>query len=282
MAKFGFKLWVMATPLGYCIQFCPYADKDSILQEYENIGLLLSASVVVNLVRKLPVRQTSNYHIIMDNYFISPALLMHLSATGVAATETVRANRMENAPLGDMVKMNKEKGGSLDVVTGVSSNITAIRWKDNKVVNAISTFTGKQPIQQAKPYCHREKRRVNIEQQNITNQYNMPMGGDDGMDQNISAYMINLRSKKWWWPLFRLVVDVAVNNSYQIYRQSHSNPRECRLDALGFRRAIVDAHYHLYRKSLQSTTLFTDSRSLHPPANNLQFDGINHLIAKDS
>ena len=26
--KFGFKLWVMATTLGYCIQFCPYASKD--------------------------------------------------------------------------------------------------------------------------------------------------------------------------------------------------------------------------------------------------------------
>ena len=26
--KFGYKLWVMATPLGYCIQFCPHAGKD--------------------------------------------------------------------------------------------------------------------------------------------------------------------------------------------------------------------------------------------------------------
>ena len=53
---------------------------------------------------------------------------------------------MENAPLRDMVKMNKEKNESLDVVTDVSSNITAIRCKCNKVVNAISTFTGKQAI----------------------------------------------------------------------------------------------------------------------------------------
>ena len=30
------------------------------------------------------------------------------------------------------------------------SNITAVRWEDNKVVNAISTFTGKQPVQQVK------------------------------------------------------------------------------------------------------------------------------------
>ena len=39
------------------------------------------------------------------------------------------------------------------------------------------------------------------------------------MDQNTSAYMINLRTKKLWWPLFRFVVDVAVNNAYQIYCQ---------------------------------------------------------------
>ena len=104
--KFGFKLWVMGTPLGYCIQFRPYAGKDSILQEYENIGLGLGASAVANLVSKLPVMQTFSYHIVMDNYFTSPALLRHLSTMGVAA------NRMENAPLQDMVKMNKEKLGS--------------------------------------------------------------------------------------------------------------------------------------------------------------------------
>ena len=47
--KFGFQLWVMATPLGYCTQFRPYAAKDSILQEYENIGVGLSASAVSKL-----------------------------------------------------------------------------------------------------------------------------------------------------------------------------------------------------------------------------------------
>ena len=36
-----------------------------------------------------------------------------------------------------MVKMNKEKQRSSDVVTDVSLNITAVSWKDNKVVNVI-------------------------------------------------------------------------------------------------------------------------------------------------
>ena len=171
--KFGFKLWVIATPLEYFIRFRPWfypiSPNDSILPEYENIELGLGVSLVVNLVSKLPVMQTSNYHFVMDNYITSLALLRHLSAMEVAATGMVRAHRVENAPLWDMVKMNKGKHGSSDVFTDVSSNITEVCWKDNKVVNAISTFTGKQPIQQVKLYCHREKRRVNIEQPNIIN-----------------------------------------------------------------------------------------------------------------
>ena len=77
----------------------------------------------------------------------------------------------------------------------MSLNITAVRWKDNKVVNTIFTFTGKQPIQQAKYYCHCENRRMNIEQTNVINLYNMSVGGVDRMDQNVLTYMINLRTK---------------------------------------------------------------------------------------
>ena len=54
--------------------------------------------------------------------------MRRLSAMGVAATGTVRANRIENAPLRDMIKINKATCGSSDVVTDVSSNITAVRW----------------------------------------------------------------------------------------------------------------------------------------------------------
>ena len=78
------------------------------------------------------------------------------------------------------------------------------------VVNAISIFTGKQSIQQVKIYCHREKRRVNIEQSNIINQYSMSLGVVDCMDQNISAHMINLNTKKLlMWPLIMLIKYIA-------------------------------------------------------------------------
>ena len=135
----------------------------------------------------------------INNYFTSVALLRHFSTMRLAVTGMVGTNQMENAPLQDIVKMNKEKRGSSDVVTDVSSNITPVRMR---FVSAISNFTGKQPIQQAKRYCHRENRRVNIEQPNIFNQYNTSMGVVDCMDL-----------VRWWWPLFRFVVDMAVNNA---------------------------------------------------------------------
>ena len=76
---------------------------------------------------------------------------------GVATTGTVRANRMGNAPLWDMVKINKEKHGSSDVVTDVISNMTAVRGKDdNKVMNAIFTFTANSTGQKLLSSCKTE------------------------------------------------------------------------------------------------------------------------------
>ena len=64
------------------------------------------------------------------------------------------------------------------------------------------------------------------------------MGGVDRMEQNIGAYMINICNKKWWWPLFRFCVDLAVNNAFQLYRLQPLYQGQKRLDLLGFRREI--------------------------------------------
>ena len=65
------------------------------------------------------------------------------------------------------------------------------------------------------------------------------MGSVDRMDQNNSSYMINLRTKKWLWPLFRVCVDITVNNAFQIYREHDLQPGEVNLDLLGFRGLLL-------------------------------------------
>ena len=69
--KFGYKLWVAATLLGYGIQFYPYAGKD----DNYNKDIGLGGSVVMTLMSKLPTAPNLHYHAVMDNFFTSPNFL---------------------------------------------------------------------------------------------------------------------------------------------------------------------------------------------------------------
>ena len=90
-------------------------------------------------------------------------------------------------------------------------------------------------------YFKEQGGRVEIDQPNVFSFYNKTIGGVDRMDQNISAYMINICSI--WWPLFRFCVNLAVNNAFQLYRLQPLNKGQKRLDLLGFRREIVQVYH---------------------------------------
>ena len=55
---------------------------------------------------------------------------------------------------------------------------------------------------------------------------------------------------------------------------------EKQLNALGFRRAIVDAYFQKFRKSVTNNTLHPGNNLLQSPAENLQYDNCGHWIAK--
>ena len=148
----------------------------------------------------MPKHAGLNYHIITDNFFTSPQLLRSLREKGIAATGTVQLNRVENAPLKPVKEMEKLERGSADVVIDDNAKIAFARWKDKKVVTVISTGKTKQ-------YIKEKKGRVDIEQPQCIKKYNERMGRVDRLDQNIGTYIIALRSKNWWWPIFRFCID---------------------------------------------------------------------------
>ena len=245
--------------LGYCIQFRPYAGKDAVFTEYGDIGLGLGAAVVAHLLKMLPPHPGSNYHAVMDNFFTSTKLIRYLQLKSIAATGTVRLCGMENPPLKDVKMMEKEARGASDVAVDANINMAAVRWKDNKIVNVLSTFAGKEPVQKVKRYSQEAKKRIDIPQPKVVHVYNRYIAGVDRLDQNLEAYMINLRSKKWWWPLFRFCIDVAINNAYQLYRIRQLNEGESRMDALEFRREIVETYYKNYKTKNDSVALYPKS-----------------------
>lgn len=72
-------------------------------------------------------------------------------------------------------------------------------------------------------YSAKEKQFVSIDQPALIKRYNNHMGGVDRMDQNVAAYRINVRTKKWWCPMFAFIIDVMAQNSWIFHRQTNGN-----------------------------------------------------------
>ena len=183
----------------------------------------------------------------------------------------------KKAPLQAVDDMKKQARGISDVVNDKKSNVTLVRWKDNKVVTVASTLYGKEPMKRARRYIKDQGGRVEIDQPNAISFYNKTMGGVDRMDQNIGAYMINIRNKKWWWPLFRFCVDLAVNNAFQLYRLQPLNQGQKQLDLLGFRREIVHVYNARFRSEKTLPVIFP--KNIQGVNLDIRYDGIDHWIA---
>ena len=100
--------------------------------------------------------------------------------------------------------MEKLERGASDVVTDKNSNLTLVRWKDNKVVTVVSKFVGKMALRKAHRKFMSKIKLAGLRLTSLNIIYNKGMGGVDRLDQNISCYMIRHRSKKWYWPVFRV------------------------------------------------------------------------------
>ena len=177
--------------------------------------------------------------------------------------------------------MKKKPRGTCDVVNGRKSNVILVRWKDNKVVTALSTAFGKEPIRKANCYIKERGGRVEINQPNTIAVYNKKMGRVDRMDQNISAYMINICNKKWWWPLLRFCIDLAVNNAHQLYCLQPLQPGQRALDLLGFQREIVQVYCSKYQnvgKILPD--IFPAPRNHQKVIPDIRYDNESHWIIK--
>ena len=175
--------------------------------------------------------------------------------------------------------MKKKARGSSGVVNDNKSNLTLVRWKYNKVVTVASTIYGKEPMKRACRYIKDKGGRVEIDQPNSISVYNKTMGGVDRMDQNIGAYMINIRRKKWWWPLFRFYRFNFIV-SFQLYRLQPLQQGEKQLDLLGFRREIVKVYHARFRSDRTLPVIFPAPRSTQRVIPEIRYDGIDHWIAK--
>ncbi|KAL0892761.1 hypothetical protein ABMA27_014467 [Loxostege sticticalis] len=278
--RFGYKNWSICTRLGYLIYGELYQGA-STGNTHPELGV--GASVVLDLVAKLP---PGSYSLYMDNFFTSLPLLDELKRIGHDATGTIRANRVENAPLKDTKDMKKTKRGSYDQYTDVLSDITLVRYNDNNIVTVASTQCGVQPIGKVKRFC--EKQKKDVDQPRCFINYNKYMGGVDRLDQNVGCYRVSIRLKRWYWQLLMFPLNTCVNNAFQLYKLSPAAKNDnSSHDLLSFTRYIVKTYFLMKEvPNLSSVSKLSVPRSslavIKRVPDSIRLDGkAHHIVRQD-
>ena len=265
--RYGFKLWVGATRLGYVNWMEPYQGAGTRIDpKYKDLGL--GAGVILQYADVLSSLGDYPYHIFFDNFFTSIPLLSELSQRKLKATGTIRENRTSNCPLLDTKSMKKTDRGSYDFRLSKEENIVVCKWNDNSVVSIASNALSVRPTHNVTRYSQTLKKNITVTQPHLIRVYNENMGGVDRSDQNISLYRISIRGKKWYFPLLCHCIDLAEQNAWQLHKARNGS-----LDHLKFRRRLVTAL--LETNASSSNFRGRPSKSEHADS---RYDRLDHLV----
>ena len=223
------------------------------------------AAVINALLSVVP--EPEKHTLTMDNFFGDYRLLSELADKGVAATSTVRENRVHGAPLQKKKAQKKKPRGSVEYCSdGV---VTTCCWVDNKPVFAISNHLGVHPTEPKQRFSQKEKRYVQIECPSMLVQYNKTMGGVNQVDRTLSEYRPHIRGVKWYYPFFTHGLNIMVAAAWRL-----SHIIRGKRDHLEFRRQVVTCLLKI--EDSHSAKLETTRQVL----GDVRFDGVGHVSVK--
>lgn len=215
--RFGFKVWALCTASGYACQLEPYPGRAEKKTDEYDLGS--SSNVVYYFCKQLSEIQAINDSkvcVTMDNYFTSLHLLQRIRDDfGFCASGTIRRNRIISSPIEEK---KHERGHSESFICDELGGIKVTSWTDNKQVIIASTDFGKNPVGKVKRYSRKERKQIQVDRPAAVAHYNSTMGGVDLLDANVAQCRTVVRGKKWYFPLFLYLVDIAVVNSWTLFK----------------------------------------------------------------
>nr|CAI5859199.1 unnamed protein product [Callosobruchus analis] len=153
------------------------------------------------------------------------------------ACGTVRVNR-KHLPV-NVINDKSLKQHQTDFAT--SGDISFIRWIDRgkKPVTVLSSMHNPSSITTVRrTNAKGEKEEVPCPV--AVSDYNKYMGGVDKMDQMIERYSVVRKSRRWWMKIFFYFIDVAICNSFVIYKSSVTANGKKPISHLVFRSILVN------------------------------------------
>ena len=214
--RWGIKLWVLAdSSNGYTVDFDVYIGRAA--------GRDVSANGLgYDIVMKLMQRfLNQGYHLFVDNFYTSVTLFKDLFTQGVPATGTVMETRRDFPP---GLKNGKEwaKGKQRGSMRWERDPpCLALQWVDNKVVAMLTTIDNANDRVQVT----RKTKTAGVwstkvvPQPQVISNYNNYMNAVDRSDQLLATNNVLRKCMKWWKTLFFHLIDIAVVNSFILFKE---------------------------------------------------------------
>ncbi|XP_045706653.1 LOW QUALITY PROTEIN: piggyBac transposable element-derived protein 1 [Phyllostomus hastatus] len=234
--RIGYKMWCGTTRQGYLVWFEPHQEESTMTAD-KDLDLGLGGNLVMRFADALLERGQHPYHLCFDGFFTSVKLMSALRKKGLRATGAIRENRMEKCPLVNAAHMKTMKKGYFDFRVEEKEEIILCRWHGDGVSSLCSNAVGIEPVGEVS--CLVDDEISQISRPSIVELYDECREGVANMDQIISKYRVRIRSKKWYSVLVSFMVDVAMNNAWQLHRAC--NPGAS-LDPSDFRRRVAHAY----------------------------------------
>lgn len=217
--RYGFKMITRGSSSGLIYDFVMYAGKHTELIEPKP-NMSTTANCVRTLCFSIP-GSVQNTKIFMDNFYITLDLMMHLKQQfSIQTTGTVRSNRLHGCPLLSEKELKAQGRGAFDQMVDANSNLTIVRWLDNRAVTLASTFLEAKPLTTVKRWDAKAKTRVEVSRPNIVGVYNIHMGGIDLSDMLLTMYQNQRKSRKWYFRVIYYLIWTALSNCWLLYRKS--------------------------------------------------------------
>jgi hypothetical protein len=148
---------------------------------------------------------------------------------------------------------------------------------DKKCVTYATNFDIIEPLTSVSRREKGKAEKNKIEQPCLVNNYNRNMGGVDSHDWLLEKHTIKIRGKKWYWPIFTRIVDMAVVNTCVIYNMVNAEKKSIK----EIRRHIAIDYLKKGKKGQKqigrpSYTISSRVKVI----DTVRCDGVGHIIGK--
>ncbi|KAK3789300.1 hypothetical protein RRG08_001690 [Elysia crispata] len=240
----------------------------------------MGGDVVMNMVKNL--EEGKNYKLFADNLFSSLNLVKQLKEKGIMYVGTVRENRLKGCKLKREKALSKEGRGAMDSKVDTDSNITVVRWYDNKKVDVISSFIGAEPVANVNRWDKKAKKKVEVHCPAVIRTYNKHMGGVDLLDSLTALSKSKIKTRRWYIYLFYHTINMIVVTSWLMCRRHCKLLQQSPVKLSDFQQLVADSLLMVERlpgrPAAGSPRLLQSSQiQERRPAIDVRLDRVDHM-----